>query len=67
MLIIQKILKYFLFFLLGISILLIIPDTKLNFDDQILTTISFCTLYLLFELFSPSYTIFYQKKKIDSK
>ena len=48
-------------------ILSLVPDVKMDIDDKIITSISSCTLYLLFELFSPSYVIYYEKKKISSK
>jgi len=62
-----KVLKYFLFFFFSMIILSLVPDVKMDIDDKIITSISSCTLYSLFELFSPSYVIYYEKKKISSK
>lgn len=47
-------------------LLSIIPVIKLQSMEQFIISSSISTVYLLFEIFSPSYIVYYEKKTINS-
>ena len=62
----KKLLKYLLFFFITMVLLSIIPVIKLQSMEQFIISSSISTVYLLFEIFSPSYIVYYEKKTINS-
>jgi hypothetical protein len=62
----KKVLKYLLFFFITMVLLSVIPVIKLQSMEQFIISSSISTTYLLFEIYSPSYIVYYEKKTINS-
>jgi len=56
MMLIRKLLKYVLVFSSSMIILHTVPLYEVNCDDKYYITMAFCLIYLLIDIFIPSYT-----------